>query len=121
MRTTYTKPNSHTQQQARKYVSVVDEILEKSGIDMEAWLGLLFESGCQYMELIADYDTDFVNRHLQDSKYNFWAWWMNFWLNDDAKLLDTNGLLSGGGYAYLKSQLMTLIDTKINTNEKVQD
>lgn len=118
MRTTYIKPNSHTQQQARKHVSVVEEVCQKAGIDMDTWLGIMFESGCQYMEMISD-DEAFVRKELQDAKYGFWAWWMNFWINDDAKILDYGLRLSGGAYAQRKHIL--LYDLNDLINEKVQN
>ena len=103
IRTAFIKPESHTQQEAQQSVTVVRRILLQYDLAIEDWLEVLFETGCQFVE----------NRHcnpayrkelLQNEHRNFWANWMNSFIQDDAVLLSDPELFSGD-YRALKQQM----------------
>lgn len=111
MRTTYVKSQRHTQQQARNYVSVMEEVCSRAGINKDEWLLQMFELGCQYAKLVAA-SPDWLERVLKDEEEGFWAWWLNLYLHDDAALLKFNYPLDLGRYQNLKSEFTNYISKK---------
>lgn len=117
-RQTYIKKNSHTQKEVRKSIDVVNDILKAAQITQDEWLHLLFEHGCQFTEM-SHSSKKLIKAELQDKKNGFWAWWVAFWLKDDATLLKDKHDLRNGGYEHQKTLLLKIIQKDIE-NEKIQ-
>lgn len=86
MRTTYIKPNSHTQRQAMAAKSARDRILEITGLSRDEWTAHMFELGYRFAMAKIQPAWHAYDR-LTDEQYGYWSWWLNEWLEDDKEIL----------------------------------
>lgn len=89
MRTTYIKTNSKTQQHCNTVVKTLDQILSLTGLSKDEWVALMFEMGCQCVEM-QEHDKDVGNLILTDVEYGFWAWWITAYLEHDKQLIEND-------------------------------
>lgn len=118
MKTGTTKPNTHTQQLIIQKKSIKAQLQALVGISNDDWLEMLFEYGMQFLENNYS-DIEEVRSISQDSTSKFWAYWMDEWLNDDAKIIEMLLHTVSYGYNdYAKDKL--LLTQKIQKNEETQ-
>lgn len=89
MRTTYTKPNSHTQSSAIKALNVTKCICDAAKISKDEWLLIMFEIGCQVAEIETKTPADALEL-MTDPSYGFWATFITEYIKDDEWLLEND-------------------------------
>lgn len=93
MRTSYTKPNSYSQQSARQYCDAVKEVCALLNISIDEWRELMFETGYQWAIANAP-DHQIAMAWLTDPNIGYWNEFLVDYINDDEWILgNTIGLL----------------------------
>lgn len=87
MRTTYTKPNSYSQQSAKQYCDVVTELCDLLGISFDEWRALMFEAGYQWAIANAP-DHSIAMTWLTDPNMGFWNEFLVDYINDDNQIMN---------------------------------
>jgi hypothetical protein len=100
----YTKPNSHTQQQAAAKQETVALICKQAGITRDEWVALLFETGCRWAENNSE-TKEQCKSNLENSDKGYWAWWICEFIADDQWLISNKAPVGGGEYEAYKIQI----------------
>lgn len=118
------KINSATQQEAQSKARAVERIKEKCGLSTDAWLIIMFNTGCQFVEAQIS-RPHMADALLMNKELGFWAWWLYFYMQDDEALADYRAVQSPKSYAMYKQRLITLYEAErqfdrfLNSNKKL--